>query len=237
MSAVATVWGSPATKRCRCGKVGWPSEQLADDVVVRAKIAYSLRGNNRRREQRSYRCPEDQSLFHVTSQSDRRDTKPWWSPDDDDTARDFIIQAVFTEDTRMRGALLNPGFIDQTKRVLDDLNAGLNERLQMSGGELARPERKRLQVACNVLAPWRTAAHEAVRARNVAGSHSRAAEEKFHVTRALRELAVAVAEHERVNPAPDAGDRRLYDLLAELRLPGAVTQPSLRDLLDTGAWH
>lgn len=59
---------------CGCGKQSWPSKDAADQVVVEAKIRAALRGNTKRREQRSYRCPTNPELWHVTSQPDLRET-------------------------------------------------------------------------------------------------------------------------------------------------------------------
>ncbi|MDN5930792.1 MAG: hypothetical protein L0I24_06980 [Pseudonocardia sp.] len=59
---------------CACGKRWWSSKDAADRVVVEAKIRAALRGNTRRREQRSYRCPANPDLWHVTSQPDLRES-------------------------------------------------------------------------------------------------------------------------------------------------------------------
>jgi hypothetical protein len=61
---------------CRCGKRGWTTKHDADQVVVNAKILRHLHHNNRRREQRSYRCLTDPTLWHVTSQSVRDTHRP-----------------------------------------------------------------------------------------------------------------------------------------------------------------
>lgn len=58
---------------CRCGKRGWATEHDALQIVVGAKIRRYLRNNQKRREQRAYRCHLSPGLWHVTS-SDLRTT-------------------------------------------------------------------------------------------------------------------------------------------------------------------
>lgn len=55
----------------RCGKVVFADHAEASRAVVDAKIARSLRGRRRRREQRAYRC-DPCGGWHLTSQEDSR---------------------------------------------------------------------------------------------------------------------------------------------------------------------
>lgn len=48
-----------------CGKQKF-SHRRAEQALLRAKIARALRGSRRRREVRTYRCP-DCSSWHLTS--------------------------------------------------------------------------------------------------------------------------------------------------------------------------
>ncbi len=63
------------TQSCSCGKRGWRSKRAADLVVVEAKIRRTLHGSDRRREQRSYRCPFDAGVWHVTSTPERTEPR------------------------------------------------------------------------------------------------------------------------------------------------------------------
>jgi hypothetical protein len=53
-------------RRCACGKQCFPSERAAKEVVLEARIARVLRNNDRRREDRHYRCRFGE--WHTTSQ-------------------------------------------------------------------------------------------------------------------------------------------------------------------------
>lgn len=68
-----------AFRDCRCGKRGWTTEHDALQVVVGAKIRRYLRNNQKRREQRAYRCHLSPGLWHVTS----ADLRPALPPADD----------------------------------------------------------------------------------------------------------------------------------------------------------
>ena len=53
-------------QRCACGKQGLPSERAAKKVVLEARIARAIKHNQRRREDRYYRCRY--GTWHTTSQ-------------------------------------------------------------------------------------------------------------------------------------------------------------------------
>lgn len=53
-------------ERCGCGKLRFPSEQAAKNIVLEARIARVLQHNHRRREDRHYRCRY--GGWHTTSQ-------------------------------------------------------------------------------------------------------------------------------------------------------------------------
>ncbi len=55
---------------CRCGKVCFPCEDYANDVVLQSKIHRVFAGNSRRRERNVYLCPDDARVWHVTSQDE-----------------------------------------------------------------------------------------------------------------------------------------------------------------------
>jgi hypothetical protein len=65
-----------AFRDCRCGKRGWTTEHDALQVVVGAKIRRYLRNNQKRQEQRAYRCHLSPGLWHVTSADQRPTVTP-----------------------------------------------------------------------------------------------------------------------------------------------------------------
>lgn len=114
---------------CTCGKRGWPTKHDADQVVVNAKILRHLHNNNRRQEQRSYRCTVNPTLWHVTSQ-DQRAPGPRYDPTDNAAAREYIEAILLAEvdrDTeRHWQALIVPEYAAQTNAVLAEIHqAGL----------------------------------------------------------------------------------------------------------------
>ncbi|WP_144316938.1 hypothetical protein [Streptomyces sp. sk226] len=56
---------------CSCAKRQF-SRTKADRVLVEAKVKRSLRGDERRRECRSYRCEDDPRVWHLTSRESWR---------------------------------------------------------------------------------------------------------------------------------------------------------------------
>jgi hypothetical protein len=69
---VSTRWRAPRVPfvRCRCGKRGYRSRELAEQVLLTARIQRTLRDDDdRRQERRTYWC-EIGKLWHVTSRED-----------------------------------------------------------------------------------------------------------------------------------------------------------------------
>lgn len=55
-------------KRKGCGKTRFTTQAAAEQAVLAAKVARGLRGNERRREQRAYLCPDcPGKVWHLTS--------------------------------------------------------------------------------------------------------------------------------------------------------------------------
>jgi len=50
-----------------CHKMAFPSEQVAREMILRAKIARAIRKVTRRHEVRCYPCPHRAGWWHVTS--------------------------------------------------------------------------------------------------------------------------------------------------------------------------
>lgn len=56
-----------------CGKVRFKNRADAEDAVLQAKLSRGLHGNDKRREQRAYPCPEcPGKVWHLTSRPARQ---------------------------------------------------------------------------------------------------------------------------------------------------------------------
>jgi hypothetical protein len=226
---------------CACGKVGWSNERKAKDALVRAKIAFALYGNRRRREQRAYECPIRRGTWHLTSQPERlrdRTLAPLSYPVHDvEAARDYIAGVIVENNAAAWNLLLAPERAEQTLRALGLMHqAVLRER----GRRRDDPEgqanyQEWLKVARplgDVLVSKIRVAQQAVKRANVIESQGQLQRDALYLRRMVRRLAVAIHEHEQV--AGGEADRRLCALLDELRMPRSTK--SLRDLIENGSW-
>jgi hypothetical protein len=61
--------------KCRCRKLRYPSQQAAMNELVNVKLKRAFARRISRREQRAYRCPVDDRVWHLTSRA-RTDSVP-----------------------------------------------------------------------------------------------------------------------------------------------------------------
>lgn len=231
---------------CACGKVGWLSRGVAGDVLVRAKIAYALYGNRRRREQRVYECPDRAGTWHLTSQPEHRRgggiVAPTYRVDDDEAAREYLSGALFHGDRAAWDGLLSPERARQTRRVLGMMHqASLRE-----GAERKRrdnptqyrawldevtPLREALQVRIGEAG---LAAHRAATAENIRRSSNQNQRENTYLTALVRRLTLELFEHRAAGGGPEA-DARLWALLDTAHMPRG-TEP-IGEIVASGKWY
>lgn len=248
---------------CACGKQSWPSKAAADRVVVDSKIKAGLRGNTKRREQRSYPCPIKADLWHVTSQAgpsyDRAPSLPDYPDTDDEAATEFIADALRTQHDGTWAALTSDDRAEQTLRVLvalhqnilaqaEERSAAVNSaqsRRTVGEATHADVERARAEKAewLGRVAHFRSAVtsrlehtRQAVKALNVARSSDKNARENDAHRDALRLLTLAVTRHLNATPDPTEPDRRLWAWLTVLAVPHNDHVMSLADLVADRYW-
>lgn len=248
-------------RTCTCGKRGWPTKHDADQIVVNAKILRSLHGNNRRQEQRSYRCPTNASLWHVTSQEERTYGANY-SPDDDEAAREYIESLLLADGHRDNEPawthLLTAPYAAQTDALLSrihqdglkvgaDSKAHLVKRLrQVKNGssrhlynvEVAEHKEwvlnwTRFQAA---IVTRKAQAKKAVREINIKASATDAHQVNIHHRDIVARLALAIAKHREETLDPTPADRALWASLDEVCVPYRGGEAPLSELLNNGAW-
>lgn len=249
---------------CRCGKRGWLSHDGAEAVVIRAKIMRMLHANNQRREQRTYQCTTDPTLWHVTSTSLFDPTR---APRQALLVREYV-EALLLEEHQSNTEphwkkLIDNNFHEATMNALaeihqDGLRHGANlkaRRDTMSqrrmAGEVGWVEFDR---EADLYREWvlhwnrfqavivarKTQFKNAVRRSNIA----RASDENWVLSTAHRaavaDLARAIHQHQRTSgPGTDA-DRQLWAALDAVQVPWGRTPglfKSVREMIDEGRWY
>lgn len=261
MSGALRLRAAKAT-RCRCGKQGWPTRHDADQVVVNAKILRHLHGRNKRLEQRSYRCSSS-TMWHVTSQ-DERAYGATYQPDDDTAACEYI-ESLLLADAHPNSdeaweRLCTPLYAAQTNAVLSRIHqAGLKDgadrkairrdlNLRTWAGEDVQ---HRLDIEDNEHAAWIVAwtrfqavlvarkaqTQRALRDINIAASSDKNAREAVITRNAVRQLGLAIRNHQTATPEPTKADRALWAVLATVYVPyGGEGERSVQDMFDTTSW-
>lgn len=236
-----------AQNTCACGKVGWLNRAKAEDVLVRAKIAFTLYGNKRRREQRTYECLTRRGTWHLTSQPrhlpDQSIEPPAYRVDDDDTAREYLSGALFHGDKAAWTGLHAPDRIHQTHRVL-----GLMHQASMLEGherkrtmppaeyrewlQIVEPLRRLLEIR---IREAQLEAHRVTTAANITRSQGRTHRENVYLKGMVRRLTLELAEHrDTLNRTPSPTDRRLWALLDTLHMPRA--EKPIGEIVASGGW-
>lgn len=251
------------SEHCGCGKRAWVNRDEADQFVVTAKIKAGLRGNQRRREQRTYPCPLRPNLWHITSQPDTGSGPPPlpdYPTTDDEAAHEFISAALRHHHDPTWQALISEQRCEQTLRVL----AALHHDLLAQGEErAARAEsakhRRRIGEATFAdvdrataeLEEWKARvarfrsvvlarmidAKQAVRKVNAARAHDDNRVHNETHREALRLLTLAVTRHVHATPNPTPADRELWAWLTVLTVPRGEGVASLADMVATRHWH
>lgn len=229
---------------CACGKTGWLNRAAAADVLVRAKISYSLYGNKRRREQRVYECTVRRGTFHLTSQPARKPSgliePPTYALDDMVAAREYISGALFHDDARAWEVLLAPDRADQTLHALGAMHQAVlleaNRRKALDGGHAEyRAWQETTRSMQNILISRIADARQAVKRANIARSENRVKQEGAYYRAMVRRLVLEIAEHRKTQDTiPSSADRRLWDLLDAIRLPRATV--SVGEIVASGQW-
>jgi hypothetical protein len=228
---------------CRCGKRGWLGQDAAEAVVIRAKIMRYLHANNQRREQRTYRCTTDPTLWHVTSTSPFDPTR---APRQNIAVREYVEALLLEEhqsDTEPHWKkLIDAGFHEPTMNALADIHqGGLRHGANLKA---RRDEMSRRRLAGEVgweafdreadlyrewVLHWarfqavivarKTQFRNATRRSNIA----RASDENWVLNSAHRhaaaELALAIHRHRRDTTDPTDADWQLWHALEAVEVP------------------
>lgn len=222
---------------CGCGKVAYKSKAAADRAVIGAKIRRDLHGEKNRREERTYRCPGNRGLWHLTSQSGRFSPLPTYPETDDDAGRTFVARAVDHPRDEVWEALLADDRVRQTVRVLRVLQQDVIAR---RAGGFTDPveQQKHLDWETAILVRLREA-RTAEKAFNVRETVRIKDNETRQNHYALRALTLAVAKHRQLAKTSTGADRELWDWLDTLTVPHSSKPVPLGDLVDQwreGTW-
>lgn len=253
------VYSSLPHTMCRCGKRGYASREIAEQVVVKAKIARTLYGNRRRAEVRTYPCDIEDGVWHVTSQIGGRGgstPRPRYEPDDDEAAREFLSAAVFFGDERPWAALHAPRYCAQTLRVLQRMHQSvqlqLNERRKVlaqadaarASGRISGRRYRELGIEH---ARWRaevialddllririSTTRDALKQVNILRAQGGSRYESVHHRDVVRRLALEIRRHQRAVGEEYASpeDRRLWALLDQIEIPQEAGKATLAEVL------
>ncbi len=231
---------------CTCGKRLWSTAVDAGRALVNAKIRHRLRGDQRRREQRSYPCPSGTG-WHLTSLDEITAPQVRHDPGDDDAAHAFIDRHLDTPvGDIVWQQLLQPAYARQTERVL----AAMLRRLQADmasrkaevesarGGDSgdARAAYRAWSVRAMErqaqLAARRREIGPAIRAVNVDENESNNRSRSRRHREVLRRLTLAVQRHRADTHQPTDTDRQLWAWLDVLTVPNGDGATSLADMLE-----
>lgn len=228
---------------CACGKQAFLSEAKAKDVLVRAKIAFSLYGNKKRREQRAYECNVRRGTWHLTSQPLRtRQGKVValsYALDDVEAAREYISGALFHRDGDAWEELLGGELSDQTLRALGLMHQSAlleasDQKKALSWSEY-RLWRQTVAPMMKILENRIGDARQAVKRVNLAQNKDRQLREGRYNYALARRLALEIAYHRKtLGREPDEADEQLWGLLDQLYLPRG-TEP-IGELIARGDW-
>lgn len=235
-----------AQNTCACGKVGWLNRREAGDVLVRAKIAFSLYGNTRRREQRVYECTVRCGTWHLTSQPAHRRggaiEPPAYRVDDDEAAREYLSGALFHGDKAAWAGLFAPGRAPQTRRVLGLMHqASMLEGHDRKRGMLPEEYREWLQVVEPLrrvleirIKEAQLVVHRLTAAENIVRSDSQARRENTYLTALVRRLTLELFEHRQAG-GTDKANQQLWALLDTLHMPRG--EKPIGEIVASGKWY
>ena len=248
---------------CLCGKRGWSSKEEADQVVVNAKILRSLHSNNRRQEQRSYRCTVNAGLWHVTS-TPLRTLAPRYRAHEDKRAREYVEALLLAEVDRPTVAEWRRLLTEDNASAVNAILSGIHQDGLKDGAERKAKNAEVQRAAHRGQIPRGTAlasnsdyrmwvlhwtrfqallvarkawAKRVTSETNIARSASDVALASQAHREAVRRVALAVQAHRDATEAPTAADRELWRVLYEVEIPYRAEMAPLVRVLEESRWH
>jgi hypothetical protein len=244
-------------RECVCGKRGWPTQHDADQVVVNAKILKYLHGHQRRREQRTYQCPRDLTLWHVTSMASY--DPPPRNPAPVDVLRVHIEDLLLDEgqdgvDERW-ALLLAPTLASHVNDLLseihqDGLRHGSNLKLRLADMKRTYTDRRQYELEQTLYRDWvrqwnrfqavivtrKSQARQQVKLANAAAYEASKAPEYQRHRDAVAKLALAIHQHHADTGAPSDADRALWAVLDAITVRFNDADVSCQAMIEQGRW-